>query len=295
MQRKLILIGLAIVLGFTVVGLLLGAVTHQAQAMPASQNWQKVNAYGHGDLNDIDLESLQVRTEINPLFLPCVSKMCPPLFRDDFSNPASGWPKGDTGNTLFEYINSEYRILIRPKNWYSIARPGFQSTNYRVSVDLRNIDAVMSSYGIAFGITQDWSGKYTLEIYPDGWFGIYRYDPDGSIEILAEDSSSAIQQGTATNHISVERNGASIIASANDQLLASVSDSTYIGSLYLGLINYTFGYENADIRYDNFRVDSLTCNAVQSLGDLTNGGSASWSELPQDFNGIDNSNSKHQP
>ncbi len=38
-------------------------------------------------------------------------------------------------------------------------------------------------YGIAFGVAGDWSTFYTLEIYPNGWYGIYRYDPTAIVTL----------------------------------------------------------------------------------------------------------------
>ena len=46
--------------------------------------------------------------------------------------------------------------------------------------------------------------------------------------------SPAILQGTAINQIKVKRNGSSIKAYTNVQLLASVTDSTYTGTRYIG-------------------------------------------------------------
>jgi hypothetical protein len=194
------------------------------------------------------------------IFLPaCLQKDCPgPLYADDFSNPSSGWPTGDDGNLRYEYLSGEYRMLVRDTYWTAAARPGFQASNYVVSVDVRNNDVVFGSYGLAFGISQDWSTLYTLEIYQNGNFGIYRYEP-GSVVPLAEGYSPAIKLGFDTNNIEVERNEANINAYANGQLLASAIDSNYMGSRYLGLIAVSYDESNVDIRFDNFVVTTPGC------------------------------------
>jgi hypothetical protein len=127
----------------------------------------------------------------------------------------------------------------------------------------------MGSYGIAFGIAEDWSTFYTLEIYPHGWYGIYRYDP-GAVVPLSDAFSPVILQGSATNQIKVERNGSSINAYANDQLLASVTDSTYTGSRHLGLVVFSYDQTNVDIRFDNFTVYPIGCGGSGSLPTLLN-------------------------
>ncbi len=200
------------------------------------------------------------------LFLPCLAKPCLPLYSDDFSNSSSGWPVGDYTNYRFDYLNGEYRILIRPSQYGAAARPGFQASDYTVSVALRNPNNVMGSYGIAFGIAQDWSTFYTLEIYPDGWYGIYRWDPS-AVVTLSEAFSPAILQGTATNQIKVKRSGASIHAYANGQLLANVTDGTYTGMRYLGLLVFSYNKPNVDIRFDNFTIYPSSCDGTNSTSD----------------------------
>ncbi len=166
-------------------------------------------------------------------YLPLSLTPCSPLYSDDFSNPASGWPIADTGNVRYEYLNGEYRLLVRSKNYGAGVRPGLQVSDYAVDVDVRNQNNVSGSYGIVIGLAQDWSTFYTVEIYPDGWFGIYRYDPT-SLVTLAEAFSPAINPGSGVNHLKIVRNGASIDAFANGQPLASVNDGTYTGSLFMG-------------------------------------------------------------
>ena len=72
------------------------------------------------------------------------------------------------------------------------------------------------------------------------------------------------------------RHGASINAYANGQLLASVTDGTYTGSLYIGLVVLSYNQRNVDIRFDNFTVYPTTCPAPAAALSVTNGAS----ELP---------------
>jgi uncharacterized repeat protein (TIGR01451 family) len=220
------------------------------------------------------------------LCLPLVPRaFCSP-YTDNFNNPASGWPVTDDGNVRLEYLDGEYRILVRSINWGAAARPGFQASDYSVSVDLRNPNEVIGSYGIGFGISSDWSTFYTLEIYPDGWYGIYRYDPN-DVVTLSEAYSSAIYQGSASNQIKVERYGASINAYANGQLLASVTDGTYTGFLYLGLAVFSYDQPNMDILFDNFAVYPVSCGGLNSLTNLAGGWLPSSGQENLNFNSIE--------
>lgn len=222
-----------------------------------------------GSSNLIQVDEMIISSRIsNRAYLPMMKIACIPLYTDDFSNPTSGWPIANTDTALYEYNNGEYRILVRPTDWGVAARPGFQAADYIVGVDLRNPNNVYGSYGLAFGIAADWSSLYTLEIYPHGWYAIYRFDPS-QIVTLTTAFSPAINQGTASNHIEIQRNGNLIMAYANGQLLASIADGTYLGSRYVGLAVFSYYQPNVDIRFDNFVVKPISCSgSMATVEDL---------------------------
>ncbi len=222
-------------------------------------------AFSGGHMFQVDKMTARV-VDIHQVALPMVSRPCPVIFSDDFSDPASGWPSVDTGEALLAYTGGEYRMLLRPTGSGIGARPGIQATAYSVTVDVRNQDGRNGSYGIVFGLAQDWSSFYTLEIYPDGWFGIYRYS-QGPVITLAEAYSPYINQGTATNEIRIIRNSPAIDAYANGNLLVSVNDSAYTGMRYLGLIVFSYDQPNVDARFDNYLVTPLGCNEKASKYD----------------------------
>ena len=87
-------------------------------------------------------------------YLPVILRQCLSA-TDNFSNPASGWFVGDDGDYRYEYLNGEYRILVRPAPGLAGVESGFQASDYSVSVDLRNPNGRDGSYGIAFGIADD--------------------------------------------------------------------------------------------------------------------------------------------
>jgi hypothetical protein len=207
---------------------------------------------------DVAAEALEVSTTYFPIIL---NNYCPPVYADDFSDPGSGWPINDTGNTLYEYLNGEYRVLVGNTDWSAGARPDFKASNYIVAVDVRNATGVYGSYGIIFGLSEDWNQFYTFEIYPPGDYAIFRYSSNTWI-LLTSGYSTSINIGTATNRLKVERNGSLIRAYANGQLLRSISDGSYTGSRHVGLIASSYNQPNVDARFDNFAVYPLACGAA---------------------------------
>lgn len=200
------------------------------------------------------------------VYLPVIFRnYCPPMFADDFSDPTSGWPVFDNGNRRYEYLNNEYRILLRNTDSWSGARPGFEASDYNLTVDVRNATGNFGDYGLLFGLSDDWSQFYTLVIYPDGDYGIFQHD-DGTWTSLADGPSNSINPGITMNRLKVKREGDLIEAYANGELLASVSDGSYTGMRYVGLFVESYDVPNVDVMFDNFVVHPINCNqtAVQS-------------------------------
>jgi hypothetical protein len=262
---------LSITLVFVLIGLF-AAVPWQsfAQATPINEEDAQISKQ-NGNISPTDsagdnqLYQYGVSDSVL-VYLPIVRRgklPCTPLYSDNFNTPGSGWPVSDDGNVLREYNAGEYRILVRPKDWSGGASPGVLAAEYSMAVDLRNINNVVGSYGIAFESAQNGSTTYTFEIYSDGWFGLYRWSP--SLTTLAEAPSAAINLGSASNHLKVERYGSAIKAYVNGTLVANVTDGTYTGSRYFGLVAFTYP-DNAsvdlDVRYDNFTVYPIACTGL---------------------------------
>ena len=216
-----------------------------------------------------DIGAYEYQGVVHQVFVPAVTRnFCPTRFFDDFSNPASGWPIVDTGNVRYEYLDGEYRILLRNAYWWAGATPDVIAANdYNVSVDVRNASGVYGSYGFMFGVSSDGGQFYTFEIDPDGFWVIWRFDAGSGWTLLAIDSSGSIATGTATNHLKLERNGALMNVYANGVLLASLSDGAYTGERGVGVFVTSYDQGNVDVRFDNFDLcgRAATVNAAREM------------------------------
>ena len=222
-----------------------------------------------------DIGAFEYQSFVTRVYVPCVfNNYCPPLYRDDFNDPASGWPIGDFTGYQLEYLEGEYRILINT-TWNLVgASSGFKASGFVLDVDVRNQTGVFGSYGLLFGLSDDWSQFYSFEIFPDGYFSIFKYDNNTWTE-LALDHSTAINTGTASNRLRIVRDGSSIMAYANGALLASLSDGALTGSRRLGLITTAYDWSSVDARFENFTVLPLSCLGITSISarDTTPNGS----------------------
>jgi hypothetical protein len=65
--------------------------------------------------------------------------------------------------------------------------------------------------------------------------------------------SPAINQGSGSNHIEVERVGSHIDLYMNSSQVASINDSSFVGSgRDAGLVVYSYNDVPVDVRFDNF-------------------------------------------
>ncbi|MES0361148.1 MAG: carboxypeptidase-like regulatory domain-containing protein, partial [Anaerolineales bacterium] len=199
------------------------------------------------------------------IFLPIViRKACQSLYIDDFSDPNSGWPNFEDENKRYEYVGGEYEILEKNANSWAGASPDFQASDYLVGVDVRSTSGVIGSHGIIFGLTGDWSGFYTFEIDPEGYYTIWKYQNNGWKNLFVK-YSPVINTTTELNRLMVKRVGTSIEVYANGNLLTSITDKTYTGMGYVGLIVSSFDEINVEARFDNFYVNPITCDSSTQL------------------------------
>ena len=176
---------------------------------------------------------------------------CAAYYTDNFSDPASGWPVGDDGNRTYAYPDGQYQILVKTPSAGWWATPGAKATDFTASVSAHRTSGALGVYGILFGINEDWSQLYEF-IVEDTYFSIWKYN-NGSWTALQDwTASSHINAGTAWNRLKLVRNGTSIVVYANNQLLATVSDSSFTGLRRIGLVAQSPDDSGLDARFDDF-------------------------------------------
>jgi hypothetical protein len=211
------------------------------------------------------------------LYVPMVAKgyyVCADFY-EDFSNPATGWEVQDDSYALVQYLNGEYRVLTRVSGYvFYFVAPTCERQDYEVEVDARWAGATGNSYGLIFGVATDYHAYYVFDMNSDyQYFRLYRRDPDGWVTIQGWTYSSAIRVGTASNHLKVTRQGASITPAINGTVLGTWSDSTIMGLTGSGVMTNPYqDLPSSDARFDNFKVSTLaspgSAAGAQPAGDL---------------------------
>jgi hypothetical protein len=177
------------------------------------------------------------------------------LFKDDFSNPASGWNRIATTQGETDYADGVYRILVNEPNLDIWSMPGRDFNDVRIEIDALKVGGERDNrYGvICRAISPD--SFYTLIISSDGYYGIGKIKGQeySLIGMDALQPSSAIVKGSALNHLRADCIGDTLSFYVNGRKLAEVRDSDY-ASGDVGLIAGTYETPGTDIRFDNFIV-----------------------------------------
>ena len=177
------------------------------------------------------------------------------LFQDDFSDPSSGWNRVEDEAGFADYSEGTYKFLIRKPNWYFWATPSLSFTDVRVETRARqDSEAGTHVYGVICRY-QDPENFYFFTVTGDGYFAISKF-LDGH-ELLLEmdtmESSEAILQGAATNHLGVECVGNRLSFYANGSHLGSAEDDSFSAG-DVGMIVSTLSGEEVEFMYDYFSV-----------------------------------------
>lgn len=177
------------------------------------------------------------------------------LFKDDFSNPNSGWDQSTTVHGVTDYLDGVYRIFVNEINTDTWANPGLTFGDVHIEVEATKIGGPDDNdFGVMCRV-QSPSQYYFFVISSDGYYGIGKVNGEQQ-EVLGVESlqpSEAIHQGNATNQIKATCIGNELSLTVNGVRLYSVNDSEF-GSGDVGLIAGTFTEPGTDIHFDNFVV-----------------------------------------
>ena len=179
------------------------------------------------------------------------------LFRDDFSNPQSGWEVGEYVGGEVGYRNGYYYVVSygNGKTMWGVANRSF--TDVVIDLDTTQVSGPANNntdYGVICRTADPESGiGYYLLISGDGYYAVVKGTDQGYDWLVDFTKSSAIRQGNTSNHIRAVCQGSKLSLTVNGVLLAEVEDSEFTG----GDIALTAtSYENTptEVRFDNLVV-----------------------------------------
>ncbi len=224
------------------------------------------NEKGYGLSYDLNQASLHLETVHLPIVLKDSTGTPPPcsqtlLFRDDFSNPNSGWPTEDLTGAWAGYDSEEYLIDFRGANWNVWENAPGNYTNYALKVNAWYASTSTGSYGLVFGMSEDFYNFYALEVRGNQYKLLTRQGSTWS-DLTSWMQSGYINTGTTSNQLEVRRVGSRIDLYANGHYLSTVTDDRFINNKRVGVFARAYSGDPSDIdaRFDNFEVWSAPCN-----------------------------------
>jgi hypothetical protein len=177
------------------------------------------------------------------------------LFRDDFSDPTSGWNRVVSSDGVSDYEDGAYRILVNQPNMDILAEPGLEFIDAQIEVDAIKVSGSRDNrFGILCRMS-DSRHYYSFIISSDSYYGIGKVDAE-SYALLGGRTllpSELIHLGFEFNHLRADCVGEELALYVNGVRLMEVRDSQY-HSGDVGLWAGTYGRAGTDIRFDNFVV-----------------------------------------
>ena len=192
---------------------------------------------------------------------PASNADCDPIVLDDFSNPAGGFPRGESNSATWGYLDGEYRLFIKLANEFEARALRQDFTDYAVEVDAYFASEAPGDYGMVLGADAA-TTRYTAFLVDNAQnFAVTRRAPSGSTNIRDWTFAPSLRAGREVNRLRAVHAGDTLAMYGNGVLLAVITDTLDLPASRVGLTAASFGSGGVDVRFDNFRV----CRAPESL------------------------------
>jgi hypothetical protein len=177
------------------------------------------------------------------------------IYRDDFSNPASGWPSIKTADWSEGYAEGSYTILVNIPRYDLWAVSGQAFGDVSVEADATRLAGPdVNRFGLVCRY-QDPKDFYFFVISSDGYYAIGK-TLDGNASLLGQEMMAFnpdIVKGAGPNLLRFDCISSTLTGYVNGQVVASTQDRDFEGG-DAGLIAGTFTSPGVQIAFGNFLV-----------------------------------------
>jgi hypothetical protein len=178
-----------------------------------------------------------------------------PLFQDDFSEPASGWPRTSSADGSMEFTDGSYQIRVESPGYDLRAVYNQVFRDVQVEADTSHLAGPINNRLGLICRLQDLENYYDFIISSDGYYTIGKIK-DGIASLLGQEMmnySAYIVQGDGLNHLRFDCIGNRLQGYVNGQLIAVSEDEDFPNGK-VGLLAGAFEEAGVEIRFDNFMV-----------------------------------------
>jgi len=177
----------------------------------------------------------------------------PAVFRDDFSDPNSGWERFSNDAGSADYYRGHYRVYAELPEIIAWGVANRTYSDVTLEVEATKVSGTDNNYIGVICRYQDEDKYYLFAIQSSGYYAIEKHKA-GKEELLGSEFleySDTIHQGNTTNHFQVSCIGDTLTFYLNGLKLQEVKD-TDISSGDVGLAAAAFEVGNTEILFDNF-------------------------------------------
>lgn len=201
-----------------------------------------------------------MRTRLGLLFILCVvvlagcAKISAP-FKDDFSDPASGWGASSHETYVRGYQQGRYLMQIDVPQWFVWTTAGRTYQDVEVEVKLRSEQVADNHYGVFCRYTE--GQFYYFAISTDGYYAIFFRNEDGELLPLTGQAmlrSSLIRTDGSENRLVAVCEGTQLTFYVNGEEVAQVEDET-LDRGDVGMAAGTVRQGGTIIWFDDLEVD----------------------------------------
>lgn len=188
--------------------------------------------------------------------LPVVpGRYCGSSTLEDFSDPNSGWPSGQSGWTTYGYQDNQYRIHHQYANaWLGVTVGDVWDYTGKVQLEGQVLDERRGIWGFVFGLNSDWSNFYTFEIVPTHqlWW-ITHYSSGAGWQVIKQGEGSYIHT-SGWNRMEIRGEGPFMKLVVNGVVVEPLNQVSGRIGISGGAIDGLL-----DIRYDNYSLIHENC------------------------------------
>ncbi len=184
----------------------------------------------------------------------------PQTYTETFDAPGN-WRVESSSDVAGEVQNGVYDFTVIADELTSWTTAGEQFSDGVFSVEATQVAGPdNNAYGLLFRVDDENDNFYSFQISGDGFIWIGRYQGGvADSEPIVNDwwfESPVINQGNATNKLSVQAEGQNLIFFVNDQEVGRVTDDAFSKG-DIGLMVRTLGLGGVNVQFDNFKIEPL--------------------------------------
>jgi S1-C subfamily serine protease len=174
------------------------------------------------------------------------------VFKDDFSDPNSGWDEDSWDAGEVKYAGGVYQVTVTKNNWMIWSTLSEEKGDLGISVDTQVLSPTSGGdYGVVCRY-QDENNFYAMEVSEDGYFTIWKQENGEMVYIADWAASDAIPVNQALT-IQAVCAGNRLMLGVNGTLLAEVTDDSFTSGEY-GVVVGTYDQGDLKVGFDNFTV-----------------------------------------